>query len=244
MSIEPSDERRECAAHVLVDPGTDLAASTILLPDDVEHHLRRVLRLRDGVAVSVTDGGGNWRIGRVSSSSDSLVLDCDGEVRCEERSAPFTLASAIPKGDRVDWLVQKSTELGVDRILLMDAEYSVVRWKPDRAAKHLVRLQRIADEATRQSRRVWRTLVSGPVPALEVLSEAAMAEPGGTPIRGDEEIIAVGPEGGWSSSETALSSRRVGLGANILRVETAGVAATALRMVAHHATGAFPSSRK
>ena len=63
---------------------------------------------------------------------------------------------AIPKGDRLEWLVQKVTELGVDRLALLHAERSVVRWKPDRVQSQLVRLRRIADEACRQSRRVWR----------------------------------------------------------------------------------------
>ncbi len=73
----------------------------------------------------------------------------------------------MPKGDRLDWLVQKVTELGVDRIVLLHAERSVVRWKPERAAAQLDRLQRIADEACRQSRRVWRVAIDEPVDAVD-----------------------------------------------------------------------------
>ncbi len=150
----------------------------IVPPDDVEHHLRRVLRVRDGDSIAVTDGAGRWRMAVVRLSGSSLTLEAVGAVTVDDRPEPFTLATAMPKGDRLDWLVQKTVELGVDRIVLLHAERSTVRWKADRAEKQLVRLRRIADESTRQSRRVWRTEIDGPVDADEVLPLAAVAEPG------------------------------------------------------------------
>lgn len=203
------------------------------LDDDVEHHLRRVLRLREGERVSVTDGAGRWRMGIVAGSSN-LALEAVSEIASVPEPVGFTLASAIPKGDRTDWLVQKVTELGADRVVLLHAERSVIRWKPDRAAKHVPRLQRIADEALRQSRRVWRCTVEGPVDAGTVLEGAAIAEPDGEPISGDETTIAIGPEGGWTPAELERAARRVSIGRNILRTETAAVAATTLRMTLHH----------
>ncbi|MGA9276027.1 RsmE family RNA methyltransferase [Ilumatobacter sp.] len=223
-----ADDRRRASSHVLLG---DIGGQMIALDDDVEHHLRRVLRLRDGDDVSVTDGAGSWRMSRVRLSGSTLSLEAVGEIVVEERSDRFTLATAIPKGDRVDWLVQKTVEIGVDRIVFVDAERSAVRWKPDRAVKQLTRLRRIADESTRQSRRVWRTEIDGPVPAAELLGDAVIAEPGGAPVRGDEPLVAIGPEGGWTESELALSPRRVGLGSNILRVETAAVAVATLRVL-------------
>lgn len=166
----------------------------------------------------------------VRSSGSALHLEATGDVAVEERAAPFTIATAIPKGDRLDWLVQKTVEVGVDRIVFLTSDRSVVRWKPERAVKQLARLRKIADESTRQSRRVWRTEVDGPVAARTVLGEAAVAEPGGPPVDADERLIAIGPEGGWSDDELALAPRRVGLGANVLRVETAAVVATTLRV--------------
>lgn len=167
-------------------------------------------------------------IARVTAAA--LQLEASGDVIVEERADPFTLATAIPKGDRLDWLVQKTVEIGVDRIVLLDAERSVVRWNAQRSAKHLTRLRRIADESTRQSRRVWRTEVSGPVPARDVLEQAAVAEPGGPPLDGTESLVAIGPEGGWSDTELGLASRLVGLGSNVLRIETAAVVAAARRV--------------
>jgi 16S rRNA (uracil1498-N3)-methyltransferase len=230
MSNEGAERRRRSAAHVLLGVGLSLDAAQLPFTDDIEHHLLRVVRLEDGELVSATDGAGSWRMFRTRRVGAGLVADAEGDVEHEPLMSPFTVASAIPKGDRVEWMVQKTTELGAVLIVLLDAEHSVVRWKPERIAKNVERLQRISDEATRQSRRVWRTTVERPVAAVEVLSSASIAEPGGEVIRGDETLIAIGPEGGWSVDEIARSARRVNLGDNILRVETAAIAATALRM--------------
>jgi 16S rRNA (uracil1498-N3)-methyltransferase len=226
-------DRRRATSQVLldeVDAGV-LDDELIVPPDDVEHHLRRVLRVRDGESVAVTDGAGRWKMSVVRLSGSSLTLEAAGAVIVEQRLEPFTLATAMPKGDRLDWLVQKAAELGADRIVLLHAERSTVRWKTDRAAKQLVRLRRIADESTRQSRRVWRTEIDGPVDADEVLPLAAVAEPGSVGEIGGESMIAIGPEGGWTDDELARSPRRVGLGESVLRVETAAIAATTLRLI-------------
>ena len=220
---------RSASAHVFVDSHQLDVDAPIELDDDSEHHLRRVLRLREGEVVSVTDGDGRWRLTSIVLSPNSLFLDPTSEVFADERQPyPFQLAVAIPKGDRLDWLVQKVTELGADRIVLLHAERSIVRWKPDRAAKHLVRLQRIADEACRQSRRVRRLNVEGPVDAHTVLPSYIVAEPGGRRIAPGDRSVAVGPEGGWSPSELDAAQDRVDLGSNILRTETAAIAITTL----------------
>ncbi len=226
-------ERRTASTHVLLDADASLHADEVSLPDDVEHHLRRVLRLRDGEPVSVTDGAGHWRM-TVARVGGAFRLEASSPVDFEERPTPFTLAAAIPQGDRSEWLVQKVTELGASEVTFLHTERSTVRWKPERAARHLVRLQRVADEALRQSRRVWQTVVNGPLEAFEVLEGATIAEPGGSAIIGTERFIAVGPEGGWAPSEIEVAASTVRLGENILRIETAAVAATTLRMVAGH----------
>lgn len=226
MNIE---DRRRASSHVLLEDPDVLDHASIVLDDDLEHHLRRVLRLRHGDEVSATDGAGRWRMTTVRLNASSLRLDAIGDVVTESRSDHVTIATSIPKGDRLDWLVQKTVEIGVDRIVFMEAERSAVRWKADRSVKQLARLRRIADESMRQSRRTWRTELLGPVPAADVLPGAAIAEPGGEPMR-HESVIAIGPEGGWTDGELASSPRRVGLGSNILRVETAAVVAATLRV--------------
>jgi 16S rRNA (uracil1498-N3)-methyltransferase len=215
---------RRSAAHVLV---ADLDDPT--LDEATVHHLRRVLRLRDGEPITVTDGAGSWRGGAFLGDR----LEPDGEVTVEPKPEPrLTLATALPKGERAEWLVQKSTEIGIDRIVLIDAERSVVRWDGDRAARNVARLRRIATEAAMQSRRVWLPEIDGVRPVGDVLDGMAAAEPGGRAPRPSDVAIAVGPEGGWSDDELSLAGDRVSLGPHVLRVETAAVVAATL-MVAN-----------
>jgi len=215
---------RSSAAHVLVvDVERPVPAS-----DDV-HHLLRVLRLRDGESVSVTDGAGRWRLCAVAGGNVEPV----GVVHTEPPPAPtLTIAVAPPKGDRLEWLVAKCTEAGIDRIVLLDAERSVVRWSGDRAVKQLARLRRVASEASMQSRRVWWPEIAGPVPAREMLDKSRPAEPGGRAVTAGDVGIAVGPEGGWSPTELDGIDDTVSLGPHVLRVETAAVVATGLMIAA------------
>jgi 16S rRNA (uracil1498-N3)-methyltransferase len=208
---------RRAAAHVLVG---DVDAPVI--DEAATHHLFRVLRVRDGDPITVTDGRGRWRACRASANT----LEPDGEASdVGARPEPRTVAFAIPKSDRPEWIVQKLTELGVDRIVLLHAERSVVRWDPDRAGRHLSKLERVAAEAVQQSRGVWLPSIVGPIPAREALSELVAAEPGGRPISSSDRGVAIGPEGGWSDAELAVATDRVTLGDRVLRVETAALTA-------------------
>jgi 16S rRNA (uracil1498-N3)-methyltransferase len=220
---------RSTSAHVLVDADGLVAGGEATIDDETEHHLRRVLRLRDGDVVSVTDGQGRWCLAVVIVDGKALRLEASTPVVAEPPpTRTITIAAAMPKGDRLDWMVQKVTELGVDRLVLLHADHSVVRWKPDRVGHQLARLQRIADEALRQSRRVLRMTIDAPVPATDVLGQFVATEPGGRALRAGDTAVAVGPEGGWSESELAMCRDRIDLGPTILRTETAAVAVSAL----------------
>jgi 16S rRNA (uracil1498-N3)-methyltransferase len=220
---------RSTSAHVLVDAELLVDNGAISLDDDTEHHLRRVLRLRDGEPVGVTDGQGRWCLAVSVGHGNTLRLEATSAVVAEPpASRPITIAAAIPKGDRLDWMVQKVTELGVDRLVLLHADHSVVRWKADRVERHLARLQRIADEALRQSRRVVRLTIDAPTPAVDVLGSYVLAEPGGRALTVYDTVVAVGPEGGWSETELGIGGDRVDLGDTILRTETAAVAVSTL----------------
>jgi 16S rRNA (uracil1498-N3)-methyltransferase len=215
-----SETLRRAAAHVVVD---DVASPQ--LGGDALHHLARVLRLRRGEAVTVTDGAGRWR----STEFTGDGVEATGDVVTEQRpDPPLTIAVAPPKGERLEWLVGKCTEVGIDRIVLLEAEHSVVRWPADRATRQLDRLRRIAAEAASQSRRVWLPELAGPAPALDVLPGFAAAEPGGRRLCADDTAVAVGPEGGWAPKELEVAGGEVSLGPNVLRVETAAIAAAAL----------------
>ena len=149
-------------------------------------------------------------------------------VEVSRPASPVTIAVAPPKGERLEWLVQKCTEVGVDRLVLVAAERSVVRWDSGRAERQLERLRRIAVEASLQSRRVWLPELVGPVPVAEVLPAALAAEPGGRPLGSGDRTVAIGPEGGWTPAELALASDTVSLGDTVLRVETAALVAATL----------------
>ena len=137
---------------------------------------------------------------------------------------------ALTKGARLEVAVQKLTELGVERILPFTAVRSVVRWDADGARRRLRRLQRVAREASMQSRRLHLPQVE-PVTdfaAVASLPGAAMTEPGGVPPSLEHAILLIGPEGGWAPEELGQRLARVRLGPHVLRAETAAMAAGAL----------------
>lgn len=217
------DALRRSAAHVRV---ADVSAPA--LDEGTAHHLG-VLRLRPGETVTVTDLAGSWRACRLGTSA----LDPTGDVVIEPApDRPVTVAVAMPKGERAEWLVQKCTEVGVDRIVVLTAERSVVRWTGERAERHVARLERVAVEAALQSRRVRVSVIDGPVEARSLLPDASAAEPGGRSLSVNDTCVAVGPEGGWTEAELELAADRISLGPSVLRVETAAVVAAAL-MVAN-----------
>ena len=196
-----------------------------VLSADDRHHLSRVLRLRDGDALTVCDGAGRWR---PTSFGDRLVASGD-VVEVPPPAREVAVGFALIKSGRPELVVQKLTELGVDRIMLLSAERSVVMWDEGKAAVQLNRLTRVVREAGMQSRRVR-------LPVLEPLRQAsvvardpnvAMAEPGGSGLDGDVGVLLIGPEGGWTEAELG-DRRRVGLGSTVLRAETAAIAAGAL----------------
>ena len=212
---------RASAAHVFVESLHDPVLST-----EDDHHLRRVLRLRADETITLSDGRGRW----VTAELNDGVVRVAGEVCEVAETRPVTIAVSVPKGDRLEWMVQKLTELGVDRIVLVECERSVVRLRAERETKQLDRLARIAREAAMQSRRVRLPSISASTfGAVACLAGVALAEPGGDALPDGVDTILVGPEGGFSAGELAVAAPRVELSPTILRVETAAlVAAVAL----------------
>jgi 16S rRNA (uracil1498-N3)-methyltransferase len=201
------------------------------------HHLARVLRLRPGEPVVAGDGRGRWRLcrfradRRASSLVPEEMLEVNGAVTMSPRVTPAVTVGFVPaKGDRPEWVVQKLTEAGVDRIAVLRSARAVVHWEGERAGRAIERLGRVAREAASQSRNPWLPEVTG-VLDLAGLAQAvapaplALAHPGGDPPSVAMPAMAVGPEGGWDDSELAPGGYRVvGLGPGILRSETAAVA--------------------
>ena len=206
--------------HVLVDD-----VDTPKLSDDDRHHLERVLRLRPGDPLTVGDGAGRWRGCRLGP-----VLEPVGDVAVAAAPAPeVAVGFAVLKGGRSEHVVQKLTELGADRIVPFAASRSVVRWDDARAGRLLERWRRVARESVMQCRRLWLPRIDPLRPFDELNTEgAALAVPGGRALEPDEHFVLVGPEGGWTDGELAAVPGHVGLGAHVLRAETAAVAAAAV----------------
>ncbi len=229
--------RAAAAAQVFVDDPSRPALST-----EDAHHLSRVLRLRAGEEVIVSDGAGRWARTRWRGG-ETPGLDAldgapgpggDGAVQFEEASLPaLTVAFAPTKGERPEWVVQKLTELGLDRIVPLQSERSVVRWDSDRNAATLARLRRVAREAAAQCRRVRLPEVTdvarfGDLATLGAPGTVVLAQLSGDRPRDDQVVVAVGPEGGWSAPELGAGLPTVGFGLSVLRAETAAVMAGAL----------------
>jgi len=218
---------RGSTAH-LFRPGLDLAGVSTVSLDDDEHHLRRVLRVRDGESVTVSDGAGAWVPCRYTASG----LTIDGDPHRESSPPARRTVAFVPvKGERTDWTVEKLVEIGIDDIVVLAPTLrSVVRWDDRRVEAQSEKLRRTALAAASQSRRVWLPEVRVGV-ALADLTDVAVADPDGAPLEAVHRGIAVGPEGGFDPVEIG-ERPRVSLGATILRAETAAVVAGTL-LIAH-----------
>jgi 16S rRNA (uracil1498-N3)-methyltransferase len=157
------------------------------------------------------------------------VLELHGDVHLEPPMAPVRVRTAIPKGERCEWMVHKLTEVGATEITLVDCSRSVVRWAGERAVRQLDRLRRNAVQASMQARRVWLPALAGPLPFAAVVHDGAvLAEPAGAPLSARPDAVLIGPEGGWTDDELAGAPARACLGPLVMRVETAAVVAAVL----------------
>ncbi|MEB3224069.1 MAG: 16S rRNA (uracil(1498)-N(3))-methyltransferase [Candidatus Sericytochromatia bacterium] len=223
-----------------------LGAGQVRLTGADAHHATRVLRLGPGDGLTLLDGTGRVVEARVTAiEGREVALAVVSEAHEAPDGPPITLVQALPKGDKLDWIVQKATELGVAAIRPVAASRCVVRLDADRSQGKLRRWEAIAREAAEQCERPDLPRIYPPV-SLEALGWApgdtvlVLAERarGGTlaavlpPAAPTGIWVLVGPEGGWAPEELerleALGARCVSLGPRILRTETAGLAALAV----------------
>jgi 16S rRNA (uracil1498-N3)-methyltransferase len=218
----PADHRRPFA---LVD---DLEHPE-LGPGD-RHHLERVLRMRTGDELVLGDGRGRWRPARLADP-----IEPTGAIETAPRAEPtITVAFALVKGAKPELVVQKLTELGVDRIVPFRARRSVVQWDADKAAKATERLRTVARAAAQQCHRPWLPHVPEVTDFGDLLDEdgVALADRTGAPPSLQRPTVLVGPEGGWAPEEREAAARSgvptVALGPHVLRAETAALTAGAV----------------
>jgi 16S rRNA (uracil1498-N3)-methyltransferase len=196
------------------------------LADEDAHHLQRVLRLRPGDLFAACDGMGAWQIREFGSKH---VADAE---RFAEPKPEYEVGVGVPlvKGDRPEWMVQKLTEVGADRVTFITSERTVVSWDPVRMSRNLDRFRRITRSAGAQSKRAWLPIVDGPVPFVTACGgqETVLADLAGGPLEPTARNVLIGPEGGWTETERRRLPRSVCLGPQVLRAETAALVAATL----------------
>jgi 16S rRNA (uracil1498-N3)-methyltransferase len=220
-----------------------LVPGNVRLGEDQAHHARDVLRLREGDEVELFTAAGKVARATLRSVTGEQVIAQVHEVT-DSRPAGVRLmiASAVPKAARADWMIEKLSELGVYQFVPLITERSVVH--PEGKGK-FQRWERLAAESAKQSRRSGVMGIAPLTPLLDVIANAPTdttvlplctgggAQPFSSILPLPSSILVlIGPEGDWSESELKLFDDRhltpITLGATILRVETAAIAAAAV----------------
>lgn len=226
----------------------------ITITGELLTHIRNSLRMTVGETLLIGDGHGRRYCTEVTAVTKQDVTARIVETLLEPaKNAPSViLGQALLKGDKMDWIIQKATELGARAILPLQSRYSIVQPRPDRIETQTARWQRIALEAAQQSEQWHVASVVRPQQLSAFLREAShcptrliLTERRGTGAslrtidlptsQNDTIALIIGPEGGWSEEEIMeaeqLGCTAVTLGPKILRAETAAV--SALSIVQH-----------
>jgi 16S rRNA (uracil1498-N3)-methyltransferase len=224
--------------------------SVVELPPDTASHVAKVLRARLGDELILFNGDGREFSGAIDAVRGSRVCASVGEGRPVDRESPLaiTLLQCVPRGDRMDFIVQKATELGVSRIVPVLSQRSVVRLDAGQAESKAIHWRAVAVSACEQCGRNRLPSIDAAQPLLNYLGNCAPTQgprlvfapdSASSPPNTEQNSgvnsdiaaaqIAIGPEGGFASDELeafrVAGFSRVGLGPRILRTETAAIAA-------------------
>lgn len=221
-------------------------AGRATLSGDEARHLARVLRAKAGDSVSLFDGSGReWPARVVAIGRSDVDLETSEPIETPpHRGLRLTLAVALPKGERQKWLVEKLTELGVDRLVPLVTERGVAEATPSA----IERLSRGVIEACKQCGRNQLMEIGEPTTVADAAARKPAAtigllgDPTGHPLdvgaigRADDVFALIGPEGGFTDAEREAARsagfQPVTLAPHVLRVETAAIAFAAARGLA------------
>ena len=226
----------------------DISRGQVQLFGEDEKHIKTVLRAREGEEITLCDGEGIDYQCRIASLERGVLLDILSQDVCEtEPKTKITLYQGLPKADKMELIIQKCVELGVDRIVAVSTERAIVKLDK-KETKKLERWQKIAEAAAKQSGR-------GKIPEIgqqvlkfkEAVAEAKELDGAIIPYEREQETgirqfvqnfkgesvgVFIGPEGGFADEEIALAQENgitpITLGKRILRTETAGMTTTAI----------------
>ena len=215
-----------------------------MLSQEDAKHASRVLRLKVGEEVRVVTNGARWNARLTELSDKSGKVELIEELPSNESPLRITLYQGLPKAEKLEFLAQKLTELGVARLVPVRMERSVAKAEGDKRGD---RLRKISREAVKQCGRALPMDVTAPMTWKEALADMAQRELMIVPWENAEATrmgdlkkafpdaadigILIGPEGGISENEIeACPAKPVTLGPRILRAETAAVTSAALAM--------------
>ena len=223
-----------------------LLSDFILLNREESRHLKTVLRVQPEAVIQLFDGEGHTRgavIETVEKNSISIAPSEEALLHSKPKCA-LTLFVCISKGKRMDWTVEKATELGAKTVIPVISEHTIVRLSPSERLSKAERWRRVAADALRQCGGAWMPKVHTPLDLTEALNLITDCEPVFTaaltedavPLRDalrEQKTVPtsagwfVGPEGDFSKEEMKLlreaGTTFVNLGANVLRAETASI---------------------
>jgi 16S rRNA (uracil1498-N3)-methyltransferase len=224
--------------------------NTALVTGNLFCHMTRALRLKIGTRVILSDGIGRRHVGMITTiERDHLIIQLQESSRetVKSRGPQLTLYQGLPKGSKMEFILQKCTELGADSLAPFISERSVARLPKERETERMERWRRIVREAARQSNRTTIPHLSPVTDFSELVASADQTvrlllweEEKSNRLRSvldslpvpDSAAIMVGPEGGLSGEEAAVAESAgfipVTLGTRILRTETAGIALLAV----------------
>lgn len=220
-----------------------LVSSPITLEGQVVRHMIQVLRMQVGDELELFDGQASFKARLLEANKKQARLELVEPLPLQPPSPLHThLGQAISKGDRMDWVIQKATELGVQAITPLYTLQGDVRLKGEREAKKLHHWQQIALSACEQSGRTHLPQIHAPQPLnqwIEQREEEAkfILHPGrGTASLQEQQVnsvaLLIGPEGGFSEMEVGRAAEQgflpLSLGPRVLRTETAPVVALSL----------------
>lgn len=219
---------------------------TFELPPDAAHHAARVLRLREGDRVEIFDGLGNACHGMIAELGGKRVVLGEIAASSTDRESPLqvVLAQALSSSEKMDWVIQKATELGVTDIQPLDTERSVAKLSAERVAKRLEHWRQVAISACEQCGRNLLPKIHAPLDImawLQQMKESSSTKlillpQGATSLHGLEKpnggvVLLIGAEGGFTQAESDSALHcgfaPIRLGARVLRTETAAVAGLA-----------------
>lgn len=207
-----------------------------LVGEDAKH-LTRVLRVEPGQLYQISDNQSLYLAEVTHASKGTVEFEVKEKQETPEAPPPTILCAALIKFDHFEWMIEKATELGVTRIVPVETVRSE-RGLEKAAMKRMERWRRIALESSQQCRRVLLPEIDEPAALKDVVNTEADCrwfadeEGGSAPgcAGGSSAAVLIGPEGGWTDEEREMAAgwTRVSLGRNILRAETAALAALSI----------------